>query len=226
MKKFTLLVLLALTTMLSASSYAQIRWSVTGGYALGTFTASENGFSLSSNDNGFYAGILGDILTEIPHVTGEKGLTYSYLQDKTSSLTSISTGNGERLSFVKESIHFLNLPFKAKYSLPVSEHFGIFLLGGPTLAIGLDGNQKYLSVNYSMGYRAQEKNIPLFGEDGGLNRLDLKLGIGGGVTLYDWLELRVGYDWGLLNIASKTDISSHVHYFHAGIAIKFQKKNN
>ncbi len=150
---------------------------------------------LSGTDNGIYAGVLGEMPLEgVQNLGIEGGVIYSWYMDKK---------DGE-----KENLHYLNVPVKAKYSFPLSNQFGFFALAGPTFSLGL-----------SATYKKNGASIDVF--DSTLKRFDIKLGIGAGFSYNDKLELRLGYDWGLLNQSQVSGTPVSINYLHIGLAYKF-----
>ena len=101
----------------------------------------------------------------------------------------------------------LNVPFRAKYKVNITDQFGIFGYGGPVASFGLAANNKKGNVSYS-----------LYGDDGIINRVDLKLGIGAGIELSQKIVFRVGYDWGLFNMSKINNVKMKINWFHVGVA--------
>ncbi len=195
MKKIITLAAVLFAAMISVNSFAQIRWSATAGFGQGTLSEKSGGVTVSDTDNGIYAGILGEIpIQGVQNLGIEAGLVYSWFTDKTEG--------------VKQNFHALNLPVKAKYCFPLNNEFGFFALAGPTFALGLSATNKENGAT-----------LDLF--ENYLKRFDIKLGIGAGVCYNDMIELRLGYDWGLLNISQVSGITGHLNYLHIGLAYKF-----
>ena len=195
MKKIITLAAVVFAAMFSANSFAQIRWSATAGFGQGTLSEKSGGVTVSDPDNGLFVGVLGEMpIQEVENLGIEAGLVYSWFTDKTDG--------------VKENFHALNLPVKAKYSFPLNNEFGFFALAGPTFALGLSATNKENGAT-----------LDLF--ENYLKRFDIKLGIGAGFCYNDMIELRLGYDWGLLNISQVSGRTSHLNYLHIGLAYKF-----
>ena len=195
MKKIITLAAVVFAAMISANSFAQIRWSATAGFGQGTLSEKSGGVTVSDTDNGIYAGILGEIpIQGVQNLGIEAGLVYSWFTDKTEG--------------VKQNFHALNLPVKAKYCFPLSNEFGFFALAGPTFALGLSATNKDNGAT-----------LDLF--ENYLKRFDIKLGIGAGFSYNDKLELRFGYDWGLLNQSQVSGTTASISYLHIGLAYKF-----
>ena len=195
MKKIITLAAVLFAAIISANSFAQIRWSATAGYGQAHLAFKAGGVTVSGTDNGIYAGVLGEMPLEgVQNLGIEGGVIYSWYMDKK---------DGE-----KENLHYLNVPVKAKYSFPLSNQFGFFALAGPTFSLGL-----------SATYKKNGASIDVF--DSTLKRFDIKLGIGAGFSYNDKLELRLGYDWGLLNQSQVSGTPVSINYLHIGLAYKF-----
>lgn len=115
--------------------------------------------------------------------------------------------------------HFLALPFRLKYTLPVSGKITVTADTGPVLLAGLSSRMNYrtriqddvtntLSYNVYSGKFKSPDEAGVFEswtkENGGLpygrvRRFDVLLGAGIGADFFRILEVRAGYDWGLVN---------------------------
>lgn len=126
--------------------------------------------------------------------------------------------------------HYLSVPVMAKYGYSfVPGIVDAYVMAGPSLSFGLvsqteysvngrfgnldvDGNAKF--NNYSG--RITSSNLPdqvvdeIKAKDrkSGYGWFDVKLGIAAGVELFDAVELRLGYNWGLVDrfAAAETDL--------------------
>ena len=195
MKKIITLAAVLFAAMISVNSFAQIRWSATAGFGQATIAYKTGSVTISGTDNGVYAGVLGEVpIQGVENLNLESGLIYSWFMDKKDGL--------------KENLHILNVPVKAKYSFPLNNEFGFFALAGPTFSVGLSATDK-----------KDGQSLDLY--DKNLKRFDIKLGIGAGVCYNDLIEFRLGYDWGLLNQSQVSGTTGHIHYLHIGIAYKF-----
>ena len=75
MKKIITLAAVLFAAMISANSFAQIRWSATAGFGQGTLSEKSGGVTVSDTDNGIYAGILGEMpIQEVENLGIEAGL--------------------------------------------------------------------------------------------------------------------------------------------------------
>ncbi len=185
-----------IAVLVSVNAFSQNQWNVVGGYLRSDNKASAatGGVTVTTNDNGFYIGAgYETAVKQIENFYLEGAFLYSYLGCK----------NGD----VTENMHMLNIPFRAKYKVAVTDQFSIFSYGGPVASFGLAANNKQGNVSAS-----------LYGDDGILNRVDLKLGLGVGVELSQKLIFRFGYDWGLFNMSKVDNVDMKLNLFHIGVA--------
>lgn len=97
--------------------------------------------------------------------------------------------------------HFLDVPLHMQYALPLSKTVKLFGYAGPTLNIGLVQPQKVVSTRADVvagDYDLFNKNALATGVQS-LSRFNLQGNIGGGVQ-WKKLQIKSGYDVGLLNI--------------------------
>lgn len=182
--------------IMSVNAYSQNQWYVTAGYlnSDNKASASSGGITVTTNDRGFYAGAgLEAPVYGIDNFYLDGALLYSYLGDKDGDMT--------------ENMHMLNIPLRAKYKIYLSETFGIFGYGGPVASFGLAANNKSGNLSYS-----------LYGSDGILNRVDVKLGIGAGIELSQKIVFKIGYDWGLFNMSSVNGVKMHLNILNIGVS--------
>jgi len=97
--------------------------------------------------------------------------------------------------------HFLDIPLHATYNLPITNTLKVFAFAGPSLNVGLYQKQDITSTQtYSASnpLYVAPKTIDFYKESV-LNRLNLQLGVGGGVQ-WKHLQLKSGYDFGINNL--------------------------
>lgn len=179
--------------LLSFSAFAQSQMYVTAGYLHGNSINKEA--NVSNASNGFYAGVG----SEVPIAKN------FYLVAEIEYALQSTSDNG-----AKEYMHMINVPLRFRYKYPISPVVGIFAQAGVLTSIGLaayatDGN---VSVNY-------------YGENGILNRLDTKLGIGAGVEISKKIAIDAGYDWGMWNMSKVANNNMKIHFLHVGLSYLF-----
>ena len=101
----------------------------------------------------------------------------------------------------KTSMYFLRAPLHLRYDFDFGSKNKFFVNAGPGITFGLGGDDEP------------------FDDDEGFKRFDINLGLEAGFTLTDQVDVRLGYDWGLLSMDS--EISTHRKGLHVGIAIAF-----
>ena len=181
--------------LLTFSAFAQEQWYVTAGYLHGT--SIEKNANTSNASNGFYAGVG----SEVPIATNLfviAEIEYAF------------QGTNDNTTGVKESMHMINVPLRFRYKFPINQMFSVFAQAGVMTSIGLaaKGTQGGISVDY-------------YGENGILNRLDSKLGIGGGVEISKKIAIDVGYDWGMFNMSKINNGNMKIHFLHVGVSYLF-----
>lgn len=186
--------------------------------------------------NGFYVGVTQDVkLFAGLHI--QPGLYYSYLTDKDRKEVLAFSLNGDLTD------HYLSLPIMLRYQfgLPFMK---IYVFGGPTLSVGLVSKQKYtvtgefmgamqngnLTYDYYTGKLDLEAlDVPADGDnpyesmtpDYRYKRFDLQLGAGVGIELFKFLEVKVGYDWGLLDRFAGDFDELRRNQFYASVGLRF-----
>lgn len=161
--------------------------------------------------NGFFVGASDDIL----FFSGfgiHTGLYYNFLRDR-----AVDDYSVVKLSGVTEN-HSFSIPLHLKMSVRIIPQMKLFFYFGPALHFNFISDVKYtvsspsskvtgsLTYNYLSGKtRAEGLDKDLEGlasphvSDARLNWFDASLGVGAGFSFGDLLEVRFGYDWGLVN---------------------------
>jgi len=208
MKKYLVVIFTAVAMLIGTEAFAQL--NINAGYANNHFTAKLNGESESANIGGFYVGAAYDIALPFS-VTGfsvEPGIEYSYFTKDDVNFLPVGSGD--------VNLHYLQIPVHLKYTYGISNALDIFAGAGPNFVIGLGGNYKYSLASLST-------ELDAFGDDGMMKRFDFQLGIEAGVNVWDQLQVKVGYDWGLIDVAENEKYldSFKKSQFHVGVAYIF-----
>ncbi|HOS46962.1 MAG TPA: porin family protein [Paludibacter sp.] len=115
--------------------------------------------------------------------------------------------------------HFVDVPVQAQYSFEVAPSLKIFAFAGPTINFGI-AQQTVTKVG--SGDNVVKNTVNLYDidvnndEKSDLSRFDIKLGLGAGAR-YDKFELRVGYDWGMLDMNTTDPIVLHRNQLTAAV---------
>ena len=170
--------------------------------------------------HGFTLGLTKDF-SLLPHALYfQTGLNYIYQNDPRNENYKIPlTDMSVRLVGDREE-HHLGIPLRLKYDLHLLDRVGLTFDAGPTLLMGLSSKYQYktklednvASVDYNL-YNGQVKasggssffdledwmqNSGMYPE-GRLGRFDVMLGASVGAHFFHVLEVRIGYDYGLIN---------------------------
>lgn len=205
---------------------------VNSSYSFKTGISSDNNYSL----NGFYVGLSQDVrLFAGLHIV--PGIYYTYLTDnsKEEVLGLKLRGN--------DSDHYLSIPimFRYQFGLPGVK---LYVFAGPTLSAGLVAKQKYIvsgdilgtNINGEVSYnlytgKVKTDGIDIF-QDGEnpvdeivpdymYNRFDVQLGGGVGIEVLKFLEVKVGYDFGLINRYKGDAAELYRNQFYAAVGFRF-----
>lgn len=167
--------------------------------------------------------IRGGLNVEFPVKGGlgiETGLKYAY-----------AFGNREQLyahsdtAFFNYSGHFLDIPVRAVYTLPIFWGMKLFVYAGPNFNIGLAQTEKVSFTPAELDPAPTNPlNYPVTGiynlYTNDLLRFNIQLGAGGGLQ---WKNYRVksGYDWGLNNINRTNNYPQKMKGWYASFEYEF-----
>lgn len=101
----------------------------------------------------------------------------------------------------KTTGHFIDIPIHVLYSLPISKTLKVFGYAGPNINVGLSQNQITTS-NLSAAlntFHAVEVGTKELYSSSILNRLNLQIGLGGGIQWKKY-QIKSGYDFGVTNL--------------------------
>ena len=169
--------------------------------------------------DGFVLGVTKDFMLVPRTLYFQTGLNYLYQNDHRKD------DSRNRPALVTRMVgdrteHYLDIPVKLKYTYPLTYNIGLAADVGPTMLFGLSSKMDYkaktslgtASVSYNY-YNAKTKvsdgvETIDFGSwmaangmlpEGKLRRFDVMLGASLGADFFEILEVRIGYDWGLVN---------------------------
>lgn len=136
--------------------------------------------------------------------------------DKTQGYPSSATVN------YKTTGHFLDIPVRLTYNLPIWKNFKVFGFAGPNFNIGLSQTMKTTST------LTYETTSPLyigngttdFYKESKLNRLNLQVGVGGGVQWKNY-QLKSGYDFGINNLNKDNSANLYQKGWYVTAAYQF-----
>jgi hypothetical protein len=171
-------------------------------YVSQTTVSSINSAQTSDMLNGVQAGLFYNSPMAGP-VSLNYGLSYTYLFSNSATILSTSY----------TTAHQLDLPIRLVITIPFSDDFRIFAFGGPDFSYALANNTKTSVAGVSV-------NSDLYGNNSNISQFNLQAGLGVGLGMKN-VFLKVGYDWGLLDL-NKTDlIMRKTNALTASIGVKF-----
>lgn len=207
MKK--ILISLVALSLVTFSVNAQLKFSASVGYADKTAISKiESGNTVtteSSDMGGFYLGGIASYEL-MPNVAINGGLQFTLNTESDSEdsfLGEITT---------KSTAMSLEIPVRASYLLDLGV-VGLFAYAGPVFELGLVNKS-----SFTIGDNTTTSNY--YGEDASLNRFDILIGGGLGLT-YGQLYLKCGYDYGLLNLSKVDGLKIHNAGLKAGLGVTF-----
>lgn len=201
--------------------------------------------TMSGMLHGFTAGLTKDFMLLRHALYFQTGLNYIYQNDPRNQTKKIS-GTDLALRIVGDrEEHFISIPVRLKYNVHVVDNIDISFDAGPTLLMGLSSKYKYktrlsdavASVDYNLynGRMTTSGWSEIFNLEewmeasgmfphGRIGRFDVMLGASVGADFFHFLEVRIGYDYGLLNkyLKDAADIySMHRGQFTLSAGIRF-----
>ena len=213
MKKFYF-ILVAAAMFIAADAKAQLGVGV--GYNLLNTTTTLADEKEDDSLNGFYVeatyGI--NLLNERWGTLGiEPGLRYTFgAEAEQEKLLGIKT----RASLTE---HYLDIPVHVKYGYEVlPSKLSVHAFAGPVFSVGLASTLKASAENTTL----KTNNY----EDSDYGRFDLKIGVGAGVTIAERVNVKVGYNFGMLNRYTGEQVKdfkykTHTSIFYVGAGINF-----
>lgn len=224
MKKISFIFAVIAAMIFAADADAQV--SVGAGYSHETMTSRIGDDSESDGFDGFYLEATYDwnFLTRGWGMLGlQPGLRFAYVGE---SETEEEMGYRAKVSWNET---YVDVPVYVKYSYPLGR-VKLSAFAGPVFSLGLSSVLKTTLTGDGVDYLAKVHmysgktvikgdssvgNQPEASTDYG--RFDLKLGIGVGATLMDKFNVKVGYDFGLLNRYTGEQMENYKSKIHTGM---------
>lgn len=233
-------ILLAAAAVLAFAASASARGGLEAGYLNSRYSFKSVAEGAAAPDaysqNGFYAGLTQEVrLFAGLHV--QTGIYYSYLTSKERREYGELITNGGRTD------HYLSVPIMLKYKIGLP-FMKISIFAGPTLSAGLVSKEKYtvagryagatvngdISYNFYTGnVKYDGVNVPADASDpyAGMlsnwlyNRFDVQIGAGVGLEFFKFLEVKAGYDWGLIDRYKGDGIEVNRDQFYVSLGFRF-----
>ncbi len=232
--------LLLLIAVAAAGASASAKAGIEAGYMSMRYGISGGNTALQGTSmNGFYVGVSDDVRI-VAGLGIRIGLNYSYTTDK--SARSIFNDFNINMKGGSEKDHYLNVPLRVRYTFNIiPKVLKIQAYAGPVFSVGLSHTYSYDmtvsiqgqriegSLKYNF-YKGKFKSDALDDVDlqvldlPAYKRFDMALGGGVGIELFNFLELKAGYDWGLTDKV-KGDLAGSVScrrdMFYAAVGFRF-----
>ena len=201
----------------------------------------------SAGLDGFKVGLTKDFRIVPEALYFQVGLNYIYQNDARNENISVP-GIDNGLKIVGDRTeHYVALPLKLKYTYGITDRIGIAVEAGPTLLLGASSKMKYRTrfedgqssiVTYNI-YKGEMDASQAAGDkfdledwmvttgmlpEGSLKRFDVMLGASVGADFFNKLEVRLGYDWGLVNRYRKQladDLKMRRGQFNLTVGVRF-----
>jgi hypothetical protein len=133
----------------------------------------------------------------------------------------------------KRNEHYLDIPLRFKFTIDVMPEIRAFVYVGPTLDFGLSSTLKGRAkvadsevISYKYNYfTGKPENIEYPTPASPYRAFDIFMGGAIGAEIYDIVEVKLGFDWGLINKNRSKEVAdymvTHRNLFHLGIGVKF-----
>ncbi|MCL1821624.1 MAG: PorT family protein [Prolixibacteraceae bacterium] len=178
MKKLLRLFLVAVFAIVAIGANAQV--GIEAGYVNSKFSKANEPF------NGFRVGATYDMTVQ-GNFALNYGVGYTFLTQKN------ATGGSLASVELKSTGHYVDIPVRAMYSIPLNASSKFFLYAGPDFYFGLAGKNKIT------GQVAGAEGNTTHDWYGDMKRFDVLLGAGGGIQ-FNRIRIKAGYDWGMVEV--------------------------
>lgn len=226
---------------MAACVTSRAQFGIHAGYvnSVTNFKSSSSADTDPLSTHGFHLGIEYDF-DLIGGLSVQPGIQYSYVAAGDESTTKFgSFKQSDNIDIVE---HYLEIPVYLKYTFDfVPELFGMYVFAGPTVGFGLSSSliisrsgvdNTRISYNFYNGKIKSEnitsdlqKFVDKHEDDKILQPFDILVGGGIGFNLVRHLDLRAGYNYGLVDRMSKDyrkdGHSGHRYQVYAGLSLVF-----
>jgi hypothetical protein len=198
---------------ISSFSVNAQKYAIEGGYV----NPGRHGSSVSATYfNGGRLGVTAnfDLKNNVSFLTGA---LYSFVySDKLQNYPNSASVN------YKTTGHFIDIPLRVLYTIPLFKNVKVFGFAGPNINIGLSQIQKTTST-LTDALNTFNKIVPGTSDlykNSILNRLNIQLGVGGGVQWKKY-QLKSGYDFGINNLNKLNTCNLYQNGWYVSFAYEF-----
>lgn len=219
------LILTAFLATLSLIASAQSHWGISVGYDHNWLVSSNGIIKTVANFDGLYVGPTFNYSLEQVNGLGIGiGLYYQYVRTLTIlDYSLMAKGYSE--------MHNLEIPLRVDYNLKFKNNWGLIFYAGPTFNFHLDWTDKAFIINTkesetihhisgnitSTDIHGRKTNTHI---DPMISCFDLGLGFGFGAN-WKGLSLRVGTDFGLINLLRIKNTGGSIHNHQLKLAVGY-----
>jgi len=211
---------IAILAVAASSAFAQI--SVGAGYVGENAKTTYSGESTTAKFNGFYVG--GDYNIDLGMGFGvAPGLYFRHVTNKTTGggTTTIFGVNVGATGDITTKENYLSLPVNFNYGLNLTDGLKLSVYAGPTFDLGLSSKTTYTGTVTVGDSQSKSTTSDNYGDNSKYKRFDVLLGGGVALDIVDMIRVSAGYNWGLLNRSSASDVTLKRSGFHVGVAYLF-----
>ncbi len=209
---------LALFALTVGSAFAQV--SVGAGYLNNTSKTKVNDDKTDVTSNGFY--VSGDYTVGIVDGLGVNfGLQGAYLTSTKNGSVTVSSLTGSSKTTAKEV--YIALPIDVKYTCALTPDLKLFAFAGPTFSYGVSSKTDTdLTFTVSGISSTTSSSADNYNDDNAsLKPFNIFVGGGIGADICDFIRVKGGYDYGLMNISKTDDTTTHQSRWYVGVAYIF-----
>ena len=174
--------------------------------------------------NGFFVGGAYNFPIGTSGLGVAPGIYFSYLTGSDVELLDVKV---TKIKADRISESYLSIPVDLNFSIAFTKDIKGLVYAGPTFSYGITSKAKFGDTTINC-YNGELENASLGAGSDYLkevaehyNRFDIMLGGGVGVEFFDQFRFTIGYDFGLLDRCSSSDIKINRNQFNIGVAYLF-----
>lgn len=232
------MILLSAVAVLASADMASSQVKFGAGYSMSPHNMKSGDEITTRELHGFNIGLVYDanfIDWNVIEFGVTLGVNYELLTDEESE--DFALLNSRLKTTLTE--HYVNVPLHLNFGLNIPNIFGVYAFAGPTFSFGVSSStEATIDINKARGritynnYNGQFKVENISDEAAGsitdtmpvdYGWFDVKLGAGVGIEIANTIDLKAGYNWGLMNrYTGDTDgVEHHSDQFYVTLSYIF-----